>query len=281
MKTLFLLILQFAFISLWSQNDYTITIYDKNTKKQIPATNFIQTDSTISFNYDTEKLIFDIPKKHLLHKYLYIYIDTVKNKNQTFVLDVRDKYNTLYFDDVNDSIEHFHVVRNLNYSLKNSKTAFSGKDFFYLFGGKDIYLNANVGYAYSGLLVGVSLKYFLYFSLYGKGFNLVTLNMEYSNIQSGSFKSAQELGLGVRALLPVPIGLQLNTFYFDNKYSLQLRPEVGFDIASFSLIYGYNIGLSNNHDLATRNRHYAKISFGINLSRPIKKYFHKFPYGSY
>lgn len=281
MKIFLLLILQFVFINLWSQSNYTITIYDKNTKKQIPASNFIQTDSTIAFNYDSKKISFDIPKEHLFYEYLYIYIDTINNEAQKFVLDIKDKYNTSHFDEVDDSIKHFHVVRNLKYPLKKSKNAFSGKDFFTSFSPTDIYLNTNIGYAYSGLLIGVSLKYFLYFNLYSKGLNLVTLNMEYSNIQSGRFKNAQELGLGIRALLPVPIGLQLNTFYFDNKYSLQLRPEVGLDIASFSLIYGYNIGLSENHDLARRNRHYVKISFGINLTRPIKNYRKKFPYGYY
>ncbi len=281
MKYVLIFLLQFIFVSIWAQQSYSVFVYDKNTNKEVPVKDFKQTDSTISINFDNKEIIFDVDRESLDFKYIYLYIDTIDNAdNVPYVLDVRSDFYT-NGRGVPDSIKHFHVLRNLDWGLRNPKNAFRWKNFIGLDGeSKDIFIGANIGHAYSGLLVGASLKWiaYSYVDIWGDGFFILTANLEYSAIMSGPYTGAREFGVGLRNTSIIPIGLQYNRIYLNNTFSSNIRPEIGIDIGLFSIIYGYNIGLTNNHNLVSKDRHYFKVGIGFNIGNPIFEHRRKFPY---
>ena len=281
MKYIFVFLLQFVFVSLIAQQTFSVFVYDKNTKKEVPVKDFKQTDSTISINFDNNQIVFDIKKYDLRYDYLYLYIDTIDNEdNVPFVIDIRAS-NRDYGRGVADSIKHFHVMRNLDWELKNPKNAFRWKDFIGLNGeSKDVFVGANIGRGYSGTIVGAYLKWlpFAYIDLWGDGLFILTANLEYASVISGPYFGAHEFGVGLRNISVVPIGIQYNRMYLNNTFSSNIRPEIGIDIGLFSFLYGYNIGLTNNHNLVSKDRHYFKIGIGFNIGFPITEYCRKFPY---
>lgn len=261
-----------------AQTDYQIRVFDKNADKEITKYDISFNDSSFTVNYGNKELYFGIPKYRLDYKYLDIFLDTLNNPDDCWVLWMQDSTTvgvhirkSPYCSDTNA-----HFIRNLAYLDKNPRNAFNWSDFLEI--DDDFFLGATSGISYSGFAMGATLKY--YQSAFG-GYGYYVLNAEYSQVLTGAYKSGTEIGAGIRIGPVLPFGVSLNTLILDNKYWFNLRPEVGLDFGKFSLIYGYNIGILNNNYLKPRDRNYFKLSFAFNVSRPVKNYREKYPYGTF
>ena len=223
----------------FSQNlkNYTVRVFDKNSDQQIDTFKIYRKGESLIIEYDNRVIPLKIFSRHLHleYKYIDIFIDTVMNPNNCCVLLVKESpkgtessYSECYYT-------NHHVVRNLNYIDKNPKNKYRSSDFFEF--DEDFYLGAVSGLAYSGISIGGTFKYYNFLT----GYENIIFNSEASVILSGEFKNGIDLGIGVRVGPLLPIGVALSSFIFNNDYSINIRPEVGWDFGLYSIIYGNNI----------------------------------------
>lgn len=276
-QTLLFFLLSFSLLAV-GQNDnyYSIRVFDKNLEQQINSFRINQTDSSLTITYGTRDILLNIPKRKLTYKYLDIFIDTLMNSDDCWILWMQDLPNAVAihqskkFSNCYDT--HHHVVRNLNYFDPTPQNKYHPSDFIEQ--NEDYFLGASSGLSYSGLAIGGTFKYYKGLT----GYENLIFNSEASIILTGKNKDGIDISAGVRAGPLIPIGLSISSLILDNNYAINIRPEVGWDFGLWSVIYGYNIKLKDDLNLNSLSRHYLKISFALNISRPIKNIKAKYPF---
>lgn len=254
----------------FGQSNYTIKAYDKNTDKEARITDITISPEELCFNYGGRFITLDLKKNKLEFNFVYVYIDTIENTNNCVVIfkerDHSGATSTNSCNDINGN-KHYHIVRNLpcrDYSPKSEfrLNDFTNRNAIY----DDFLLNADFGYGYSSPVIGSTLKYY---RVTGYGYGAAIIYAEYAKVISNHYNGGEEFGVGIR-LMPPFIGLNLNAFVFNETISYNLRPEIGLEFGNLSLFYGINLSLLNKCDLNLANRHYIKLSYGLNMTRPIK-----------